>query len=100
MNHEIPDVQAGFRKIRGTRDQIANIHWIIKKHESSRKTSTFALLTMPKPLTVWITKICGKFWKRWEYQTTLSASWETCMQVKKQQLQLEMKQQPRPYNMG
>ena len=100
MNHEIPDVQAGFRKGRGTRDQIANIHWIIKKHESSRKTSTFALLTMPKPLTVWITKICGKFWKRWEYQTTLSASWETCMQVKKQQLQLEMKQQPRPYNMG
>ena len=56
---ELPDVQAGFRKGRGTRDQIANIHWIIKKEESSRKTSTSALLTMPKPLTVWITINCG-----------------------------------------
>ena len=60
MNHELPGVQAGFRKGRGTRDQIANIHWIIEK-ESSRKTSTSALLTMPKPLTVWITINCGKF---------------------------------------
>jgi len=51
VNHELPDVQAGFRKGRGTRDQIANIHWIIKKQESSRKTSTSALLTTPKPLT-------------------------------------------------
>ena len=55
MNRELPDVQAGFRKGRGTRDQIANIHWIIKKQESSRKTSISALLTMPKPLPVWIT---------------------------------------------
>ena len=55
MNHELPDVQAGFRKGRGTRDQIANICWIIKKQESSRKTSLSALLTMPKLLTVWIT---------------------------------------------
>ena len=70
VNHEVPDVQAGFRKGRETRDQIANIHWIIKKQESSRKTSTFALLTVPKPLTVWITINCGKFFKRWEYQTT------------------------------
>ena len=70
MNCKIPDVQAGFRKGRGTRDQIANIHLIIKNQESSRKTSTSALLTMPKPLTVWITINCGKFWKRWEYQTT------------------------------
>ena len=61
MNHKLPDVQAGFRKARGTRDQIANICWIIKNSRSSRKTSTFALLTMPKPLTVWITTICGKF---------------------------------------
>ena len=61
MNRELPDVQAGFRKGRGTRDQIANIHWIIKKKESSRKTSISALLTMPKPLTVWITINCGKF---------------------------------------
>ena len=61
MNHELPDVQAGFRKGRGTRDQIANIRWQSKKQESSRKTSISALLTMPKPLTVWITINCGKF---------------------------------------
>ena len=58
-----------------------------KKQESSRKTSIPALLTMPKPSTVWITINCGKFWKRWAYQTTWSTSWETCMQVRKQQLQ-------------
>ena len=58
----------------------------LKKQESSRKTSISALLIMPKPLTVWITINCGKFWKRWEYQTTWPASWETCMQVRKQQL--------------
>ena len=69
MNRELPDVQAAFRKGRGTRDQIANIRWIIEK-ESSRKTSTSALLTMPKLLTVWIITNCGKFFKRWEYQTT------------------------------
>ena len=63
-----------------------------KKQESSRKTSISALLTMPKPLNVWITTNCGKFWKRWEYQTTLPASWEMCMQVKKQQLELDMSQ--------
>ena len=56
---EFPDVQAGFRKGRGTRDQIANIHWIMEKQERSRKTSISALLTMPKPLTVWITINCG-----------------------------------------
>ena len=67
VNRELPDVQAGFRKGRGTRDQIANIHWIMKKQESSRKTSISALLTMPKPLTVWITINRGKFLKRWEY---------------------------------
>ena len=61
MNHELPDVQAGFRKGRGTRDQIANIRWIMEKAESFRKTSISALLTMPKPLTVWITINCGKF---------------------------------------
>ena len=59
VNRELPDVQVGFRKSRGTRDQIANIHWIRKKQESSRKTSISALLTMPKPLTVWITINCG-----------------------------------------
>ena len=62
MNQELPDVQAGFRKGRGTRDQIANICWIIEKqHERSRKTSISALLAMPKPLTVWITTNYGKF---------------------------------------
>ena len=74
MNHELPDVQAGFRKGRGTRDQIANIHWIIEKAREFQKKSISALLTMPKPLTVWITINCGKFFKRWEYQTTWSAS--------------------------
>ena len=59
LNHEIPDVQAGFRKGRGTRDQTVNICWILKKQESSRKTSISALLTMPKPLTMWITTNCG-----------------------------------------
>ena len=63
------------------------------KQESSRKTSISALLTMPKPLTVWITTNCGKFFKRWEYQTTWPAFWETCMQVRKQQLELDMEQQ-------
>ena len=61
VNRELPDVQAGFRKGRGTRDQIANICWIMEKQGSSRKTSISALLTMPKPLTVWITINCGKF---------------------------------------
>ena len=93
MIHELPDVQAEFRKSRGTRDQIANIHWIIKKEESSRKTSTSALLTMPSLLTEWITTNCGKFWKRWEYQTTWPASGKTYMQVRKQQLELDMEQQ-------
>ena len=64
-----------------------------KKQENSRKTSTSALLTMPKPLTVWITINCGKFWKRLEYETTWPASWEICRQVKKQQLELDMEQQ-------
>ena len=67
---------------------IANICWIIEKNKSSRKTS--ALLTTLKTLTLWITTNCGKFLKRWEYQTILPASWEICMQVKKQQLDLDM----------
>ena len=64
-----------------------------KKQQSSRKTCISALMTMPNPLTVWITMNCGKFWKRWEYQATWPASWETCMQVKKQQLEMDMEQQ-------
>ena len=94
VSHKLPDVQAGFRKGRGTRDQIANIRWIIKKkQESSRKISTSASLTMPKLLIVWITTNCGKFLKRSEYQTTWPASWEIYMQVRKQQLELDMEQQ-------
>ena len=61
VNRELPDVQAGFRKGRGTRDQMANICWIMEKARSSRKTSISALLTMPKPFTMWITTNCGKF---------------------------------------
>ena len=93
MNCELPAVQPGFRKGRGTRDQIASILWIIGKAREFQKKIYFCLLTMPKPLTVWITTNCGKFWKRWEYQTTWPASSETCMQVRKQQLELDMKQQ-------
>ena len=70
MNCELPGVQVGFRKGRGTRDQIPTSAGSLEKQESSRKTSISALLTMPKPLTVWITTSCGKFFKRWEYQTT------------------------------
>ena len=64
-----------------------------KKQGNSRKTSTFAPLTTLKPLTVWFKTNCGKFSKRWEYQITLPASWETCMQVKKQQVELDVKKQ-------
>ena len=84
MNHELPDVQAGFRKGRGTRDQIANIHWIIKKTREFQKNIYFCFTDYAKALTMWITINCGKFWKRWEYQTTWPASWETYMQVRKQ----------------
>ena len=67
-----------------------------KKQETSRKASISALLTMPKPLTMCITVTCGQFLKRWAYQTTWPASWETCMQVRKQQLELDMEQQTGP----
>ena len=73
VNRGLPGVQAGFRKGKGTRDQIANIFGSSKKQESSRKTSTSFLVTTPKPLTVWITTNCGKFLE-WEYQTTWPAS--------------------------
>ena len=69
MNHELPDIQAGFRKGKGTRDQIANI-WIIENAKEFKNTSTSASLTTLKPLPVCITTNCGKFFKRWEYQTS------------------------------
>ena len=74
LSRELPDIPAGFRESRRTRDQIANIHWIIKKAREYQKTSTSALLITPKPLIVWIKTNCGKFFKRWEYQTTWPAS--------------------------
>jgi len=83
VNCEIPDVQAGFRKGRGTRDQIANVHCIIKKAREYQKNICFCFINYEKDF-VWITTNCGKFFKRWEYQTTLPAPWEICMQVKKQ----------------
>ena len=70
MNCEFPDVQAGFTKGRGTSDQITNILWIIEKAREFQKNIYSALLTMPKPLTVWLTTNSGKFFKRWEYQIT------------------------------
>ena len=93
LNNELSDVQAGFRKGRVTRDQIANIHCIMEKAREVQKICISALLTMPKPLNVCITTNYGKFWKTWEHQTTWPASWEICMQVKKQQLELDMEQQ-------
>ena len=81
MNHELSDVQAGFRKGRGTRDQIANIRWIIEKVREFQKNIYFCFIDYSKTF-VWITMNCGKF-KIWEYQTTLPAFWEICMQVKK-----------------
>ena len=92
MNHELPDVQAGFRKGRGTRDQIANIFWIIEKAREFQKNIYFFFIDYAKAF-VWIIINCGKFWKRWEYQTTWPASWETCLQLRKQQLELVMEQQ-------
>ena len=85
---ELTDVQAGFRK---GGDQIANIFWIIKKAREFQINIYFYFIHYTKLLTVWIRTNCGKFFKRWEYQT-LPASWEICMQVKKQQLEPDMKQ--------
>ena len=92
LNHEFPHIQAGFRKGIGTRDQIANIHWFIEKAREFQKNIYFCFIDYAKAF-VWIATNCGKFWKRWEYQTTWPASCETCMQVRKQQLELDMEQQ-------
>ena len=74
VNYELPYVQAGFRKGRGTRDEIANIRWITERARELQKTSISALFITPKSLIVWITTDCEKFLKRWEYQTTSPAS--------------------------
>ena len=70
MSHEIPDVQVGFRKGRGTRDQIASIRWVIENASEFQKNVDFFFIDYAKALTVWIITNCGKFFKRWEYQTT------------------------------
>ena len=88
MNWKLPDVQAGFRKGRGTKDQIVNICWIIEKAREFQKNIYFCFIDYAKALDVWITTNYGKFFKRWDYQITLSASWETSMQVKKQLLRI------------
>ena len=94
MNRELLDVQClVLEKVEEPEIKLPTSAGSWEKQESSRKTSLSALLTTPKPLTVWITINCGKFWKRWEYQTTWPASWETYMQVRKQQLELDMEQQ-------
>ena len=96
MNHEIPDVQAGFRKGRGTRDQIFNIRWIMEKAIEFQKNIYFCFIDYAKAFDCFdcVDHInCGKFFKRWEYQTTWPTSWEICMQIRKQQLELDMEQQ-------
>ena len=93
VNCELPDVQAGFRKGRGTKDQIANICCIIKKAKEFQKKIYFCFIDYAKAFDCVVTINCGKFWRRWEYQTTWAASWEICMQVRKQQLELDMEQQ-------
>ena len=93
VHRELPDVQAGFRKGRGTRDQIANIHWIIEKAREFQKNIYICFIDYAKVFDcVWTTINYGKSWKRWEYQTTWPASWEICMQVKKQHLEPDMEQ--------
>ena len=93
VSHELPDVQAGFRKGRGTKDQIGNIHCIIKKvRKFQKKKIYFCFIDYPKAFDFGAQQT-RKFFKKWEYQTTLPASWEICMQVRKQQLELDMEQQ-------
>ena len=92
VNHELPDVQAGFKKGRGTRHQIANICWITEKAREFQKNTYFCFIDYAKAFDCVDHK---KLWKilRWEYQTTWPASWEICMQIRKQQLELDVEQQ-------
>ena len=93
VNRELPDVQARFRKGRGTRDQTANIHLITEKARASQKNNYFYFIDYAKVFDCVDHNKLLKFFKKWEYQTTLPASWVICMQVKKQQLELDMEQQ-------
>ena len=92
VNRELPGIQAGFRKGRGTRDQIANIHWVIEKAREFQKNIYFCFIDHTKAFDCVDHNKLWKIFKRWEYQTTWPASWEICMQVKKQQLELDMEQ--------
>ena len=93
INHEIPYVQAGFRKSRGARDQIANIRWIIEKNKRIPEKYLLLLYWLQQSLWLCRSQQTGKFLRRWEYQITWPVSWEICMQVKKQQLELNMEEQ-------
>ena len=93
VNHELPDVQAGFRKRRGTRDQIANICFIIEKAKEFQKNIYFCFIDYTKAFDCVDHNKLWKILQRWEYQTTWPTSWETYMQVRKQQLELDMEQQ-------
>ena len=93
MNHELPDIQADFRKGRGTRDQIANICWMIEKAREFQKIIYFCFIDYAKAFDCVDHNESGKFFKRWESQATWPASWEICMQVRKQQLELNVEQQ-------
>ena len=93
VNREPPDVQAGFRKGRRTRDQIANMHWIIKKAREFQKNIYFCFTDYTKVFDCVDYNRLGKFWKKWEYQTTWRASWEIYAKVKKQEVELDMEQQ-------
>ena len=92
MKCELSDVQLDLEKAEDSEIKLPTSVGSSKKQENTRKISTSALLIKPKPLTVWTTINCGKFWKSWEYQTTWPASWKVCMQLKKQQLEPDMEQ--------
>ena len=89
----VQDVQAGFRKGRGIRDQIGNIRWIMEKAREFQKNIYFCFIDYAKAFDCVDHNKLRKFWKRWDYQTTWPASWETYMQVRKQQLELDVEQQ-------
>ena len=93
MNHELPDVQAGFRKGTGTTDQIANIRWIMEKAREFQKNIYFCFIDYAKAFDSMDHKKLWKTLREIRYQTSWPASWETCMQVRKQQLELDMEQQ-------
>ena len=93
VNHELPDVQVGFRQGRGTWDQIANVCWLIIKSREFQKNIYFCFIDYAKAFDCVDHPNSGTFFKRWEYQTTWPASWEICLQIRKQQLELDVEQQ-------